>query len=65
MTGVVLDLAKYFRLDFGTYKEVNKDTNPSNGDNELNDPSICLVPTENTQGIYKFLDLKKRMRVNG
>jgi hypothetical protein len=54
MTGTTLEYNKHYRLPFGTYVETHEENDPTNTIVERTRGSICLGPTANFQGSYKF-----------
>jgi hypothetical protein len=58
MTGTALDFNKHCQTPFGAYAEVHEDRNITNTMSERTQPAICLGPTANFQGSYKFLSLR-------
>jgi hypothetical protein len=58
MTGTALDFNKHCQIPFGAYAEVHEDRNITNTMDERAQPAICLGPTANFQGSYKFLSLR-------
>jgi hypothetical protein len=63
MTGITLDYKKHCRLLFGAYVETHGDNKPSNTLKERTRAAICLGPTANFQGSYKFLCLRTGRRI--
>jgi hypothetical protein len=63
MTGTALDFNKHCQIPFGAYAEVHEDNNIMNTMTERTQPAICLGPTANFQGSYKFLSLKTGKRI--
>jgi hypothetical protein len=63
MTGTTLDFNKHCRIPSGAYAEVHEDRNITNTMDEWTQPSICLGPTANFQGSYKFLSLRTGKRI--
>jgi hypothetical protein len=63
MTGTALDFNKHCQILFGAYAEVHEDNNITNTMTERTQPAICLGPTANFQGSYKFLSLKTGKRI--
>jgi hypothetical protein len=63
MTGTALDFNKHFQIPFGAYAEVHEDRNITNTMSERTQPAICLGPTANLQGSYKFLSLRTGKRI--
>jgi hypothetical protein len=58
MTGTALNFNKHCQIPFEAYAEVHEDNNITNTMTERTQPAICLGPTANFQGSYKFLLLK-------
>lgn len=63
MTRTKLDYNKHCKIPFGTYCQVFQDNTPSNTDAERTVDAICLGPTGNLQGSYKFFNLETRKRM--
>jgi hypothetical protein len=57
MNGTALDFHKHCQIPFGAYVEVCEDRDTTNTISERTQPAICLGPTANFQGSYKFLSL--------
>ena len=53
-----LDVAKHAKVKFGSYCEVYAEPNQTNTMESRTRSCICLGPTGNFQGTYKFLDLE-------
>jgi hypothetical protein len=62
MTGTTLDYSKHCKLTFGAYVETHEENNPTNNMKERTRAAICLGPTTNFQGSYKFLCLRTGRR---
>jgi hypothetical protein len=58
MTGTTLDYNKHCKLPFGAYVETHEMNTPTNTMKEITRAEICLDPTVNFQGSYKFLCLR-------
>jgi hypothetical protein len=58
MTGTALDFNKNCHILFGAYAKVHEDNTITKTMNERTQPAICVGPTANFQGSYKFLSLK-------
>jgi len=58
MTGVPLDYKKHCQLPFDSYVQTHKEPDPTNTLNTRTVGAICLGPTGNLQGSYKFLSLQ-------
>jgi hypothetical protein len=63
MTDTALDFNKHFQIPFGAYAEVHEDRNITNTLEERTQPEICLGPTANFQGSYKFLYIRTVKRI--
>jgi hypothetical protein len=63
MTGTALDFQKHCQIPFGAYAEVHEDRDKTNTMEERTQPAICLGPTANFQGSYKFLSLRTGKRI--
>jgi hypothetical protein len=59
----MLDYSKHCKLPFGAYVEMHEENNPTNNMKERTRAAICLGPTTNFQGSYKFLCLKTGRRI--
>ncbi|KAL7464347.1 hypothetical protein ACHAXS_004676 [Conticribra weissflogii] len=53
-----VDYNKHCKAEFGCYCEVFDDPTPSNTLTPRTQPAICLGPTGNLQGTYKFFSLR-------
>jgi hypothetical protein len=62
MTGTALDFNKHCQIRFGAYGEVHEDHDIKNTMTEQMQPNICLGPTTNFEGSYKFMSLKTGKR---
>jgi hypothetical protein len=58
-----LDAKVHCKTPFGTYCETHEEPNPKNGMKPRTTPSICLGPTGNIQGSYKFYCLKTGKKI--
>jgi hypothetical protein len=63
MTGTTLDFNKYCEIPFGADAEVHEERNITNTMDARTQPDICLGPTANFQGSYKFLLLQTGKRI--
>jgi hypothetical protein len=63
MTGTALNFNKHCQIPFGAYAEVHEDHNITNTMSERTQPEICLGPTANFQGSYKFISLRTGKRI--
>ena len=52
-----LDYKRHMRARFGAYCEVSEDDDITNTQKDRTTPSVCLGPTGNIQGTYKFYSL--------
>jgi hypothetical protein len=57
MTGTALDYNKQCKLPFGAYVETREENKRKNSMDERTRGTICLGPTANFQGSYKFMCL--------
>ena len=58
MMGMRFDFKKHCQLPFGTYVQAHEEPLPSNTQQARMVGAICLGPTGNLQGSYKFLNLQ-------
>jgi len=58
ITGVPLDYKKHCQLAFGSYAQTHEEPDPTNSLNTRTVGAICLGPTGNLQGSYKFFSLR-------
>jgi len=63
MTNTRLDYAKHCKVLFGSYCQVYQENQPSNTDVERTVDALCLGPTGNAQGGYKFFCLSTRKKI--
>jgi hypothetical protein len=63
MTGTTLNFNKHCKIHCGAYAEVHEDRNITNTMSERTRPAICIGPTANFQGSYKFLSLRTGKRI--
>jgi len=52
-----LSASKHCRAEFGTYRKVHEEPSPFNTMASRTQPAICLGPTGNMQGSYRFFSL--------
>ena len=64
LNGTTIDFTYNLKLTFVSYSNVNEDPHPSDSNNYMTDPAICIRPTCNLQGIYKRLNPKKGRQTN-
>lgn len=57
LTGNKLDYNLHCQIPFGQYVQVHKENHPTNGQHSRTVGAICLGPTGNLQGRYKFMNL--------
>jgi hypothetical protein len=58
MTGIQFDYNKHCQLPFGAYVQAHQEPSPTNTQAARTVGAICLGPTGNIQGSYKFLNLR-------
>lgn len=58
-----LSAKTHCKTPFGTYCEVHDEPDPSNGMNARTHETICMGPTGNAQGSYKFYCLRTRQKL--
>ena len=63
ITGVNFDYTKHCKLPFGAYTQVHEEPSPSNSQVARTVGAICLGPTGNQQGGYKFFNLHTGKRI--
>jgi hypothetical protein len=63
MTGETLNYKKHLSLQFGQYCQVHEEDEPRNNQTPRTQGAICLGPTGNLQGGYKFMSLKTGMKI--
>ena len=63
MTGTTLDYKKHFQLEFGAYADTHDDKEKTNNMVERTGGAICLGPSTNFQGGYKFLSLRSGRKI--
>ena len=63
MTGTTMDFLKHCTTPFGSYCQVFQDNQPSNTAKERTVAAICLGPTGNLQGSYKYFALETRKKI--
>ena len=64
MTGKIFDWKKSYKLHFGAYAQVHKDTNVTNTLEERTQEAICLGRTGNLQVTYNFFYLRSGKRLH-
>ena len=63
MTGTTLDYKTHCSLEFGAYAETHDDKEKTNTMVERTGGAICLGPSTNLQGGYKFLSLRSGRKI--
>ena len=63
MTGIQFDYQKHCQLQFGSYVQAHEEPDPTNTQAARTVGAICLGPTGNMQGSYKFLNLRTGRRI--
>jgi Reverse transcriptase (RNA-dependent DNA polymerase) len=63
MTGIQFDFKKHCQLQFGSYVQAHEEPSPTNTQAARTVGAICLGPTGNLQGSYKFLNLRTGKRI--
>ncbi len=63
MTGQTLSFKEHLRLQIGSYVQVHEEDTPRNSQLPRTKGAICLGPSGNQQGGYKFLSLKSGYRI--
>jgi hypothetical protein len=58
ITGIQFDYHKHCKLQFGSYVQAHQEPSPTNTQAARTVGAICLGPTGNIQGSYKFLNLR-------
>ena len=64
MTGETLDYRKHLSLQLGGYYQVHEDDAPRNSQAARTQGGICLGPSGNLQGGYRFLNLTTGKRIS-
>ena len=62
MTGETLDYKHHLSLQIGTYCQVHEEDLPRNSQVPRTKAAICLGPSNNIQGSYKFMSLHSGVR---
>ena len=57
VNGTQFDFNKHCKCEFGSYVQTHDDSNIKNNMNPRTTGAICLGPTGNAQGTYKFMNL--------
>lgn len=64
ITGVPIDFKKHCKLPFGAYVQAHQEPSPSSTQEPRTVGAICLGPTGNIQGSYRFLNLQTGKTIN-
>ena len=63
MTGTQLDYKTDCHLTFGAYVQAHQELSPSNTQEACTVSAICLGPSSNIQGSFKFLNLATSRKI--
>ena len=63
MTGIQFDYNKHCKLQFGSYVQAHQEPSPTNNQAARTVGAICLGPTGNILGSYKFLNFRTGKRI--
>jgi hypothetical protein len=63
MTGIQFEYQKHCRLQISSYVQAHQEPSPTNTQAAQTVGAICLGPTGNIQGSYKFLNLRTGKRI--
>ncbi len=63
MTGETLSFKKHLQLQIGTYCQVHEEDTPRNSQLPRTKGAICLGPSGNVQGGYKFMSLNSGKKI--
>jgi hypothetical protein len=63
MTGINFDYQKHCQIQFGWYAQVHEEPSQTSSMSAHTVGAICLGPTGNIQGSYKFLNLRTGRRI--
>ena len=63
MTGETLNFKQHLRLQIGQYCQVHEEDTPRNSQFPRTKGAICLGPSGNIQGGYKFMSLKSGKKI--
>jgi hypothetical protein len=64
MTGETLDYKKHLSLQLGQYCQVHEDDTPRNSQLPRTQGAICLGPSGNLQGDFKFINLNTAKKIS-
>ena len=59
ITGIKFDYTKHCQLSFRSYAQVHEENQPTNTQQPQTISTICIGPTGNLQGVYKFCNLTR------
>ena len=65
LTGIQFDYNKHCKLQFGSYAQAHHENSPTNTQSARTVGAICLGPTRNIEGSFKFLNLRTGKRITG
>ena len=63
LDGLPLDYKQHLRSMFGAYCQVHEEDKPRNGNLPRTKAAICVGPSDNNQGGYKFYTLRSGKKV--
>ena len=63
MTNTTLDFKQHCAIPFGSYCQVFQDNSPSNTPKERTVAVVCMGPTGNAQGGYKYYALATKQKI--
>ena len=63
MTGETLNYKRYTAIPFGKYFQIHKEETPRNSTRPITRSAICMVPSGNKQGGFKFMTLGSMKKV--
>ena len=65
LTGESLDYKKHLSLQFGQYCQVHQENAPTNSQKARTKGAICMGPSGNRQGGYKFMSIWLTKKITG
>ena len=63
ITGEVLNYKRHMAIPFGQYFQIQEEYNPRNSTKPRTRGAICMVPSRNNQGEFKFMTLGSMNKV--
>ena len=63
MFGDILNYKRHMALNIGQYCQVHEKDTPRNGQAARKKATICLGPSGNTQGLFKFMSLQSTKKI--